>query len=78
MESSLNRFSRRVVGSEEMLVDSNSVYDQDECSLSAVNNFCCGVNLLDAFGLVYLGGVFREDFFYGGGCFFEDVEGIAG
>ena len=42
---------------------SNSEYDQDECSVSVVKNLCCGANPLGAFGLVCLGGVFREDVF---------------
>ena len=46
-----------------MLVASNSVYGQDECSLSVVKHFCCNSNPLGAFGLVCLRGVFREDFF---------------
>ena len=42
-------------------------------------NFCCGGNPLGAFGLVRLGGVFREDVFSdSGGCFFEDAEQIYG
>ena len=66
-------------GLKEILVASNSAYGQDACSLLAVNNFCCGDNPLGEFGLVCMGGVFREDVFTnGGGCFFEDVEEIDG
>ena len=43
-----NRFSRRVGGSEEILVDSNSTYVQDECSLFLLKNFCGG-NYIVAF-----------------------------
>ena len=62
-----------------MLVVSNYVYGQDDCSLSVAKNFCCGGNPLGAFGLVRLGEVFREDVFSdGGGCFFEYAEEISG
>ena len=63
VESSLNRFSSRMGGSEDILMVSNSAYGQDECSLSEVKNFCFGGNPLGAFGLVFLGGLFRENFF---------------
>jgi len=72
-------FSRRTGRLDEMLVTSNSAYGQDGWNLSVVKNLCCGGNPLGAFGLVCLGGVFREDVFSdGGGCFFEYAEEISG
>ena len=42
---------------------SSSTDGQDECSLLVVKKLCFGVNILGSFGLVCLGGVFREDGF---------------
>ena len=39
VEIYLNRFSRRMGGSEEMMVASNSAYGQDECRLLVVKIF---------------------------------------
>ena len=46
VDSSLNRFSRRMVGSEEMLVVSGSMYGQEGCRLLVEINFCCGLRAL--------------------------------
>ena len=45
-ESSLNRFSRGVGGSVEVLVASNSMYCQEGCRLSVMSNYCSGGNPL--------------------------------
>ena len=39
VESSLNRFSSRMGGSEDILMVSNSAYGQDECRLLVVKIF---------------------------------------
>ena len=67
---------------------SNSVYGHEGYRLLVVVNYCCGGNSLgeeskgagrrELFGLVYLGGVIRENVFVNGGdCFFEHVGGIS-
>ena len=62
-----------------MMVASNSVYGQDQCSPVVVKNFCCDVYHLGVFLLVCLGDLFREDFFpMMGVAFFEEAEEISG
>ena len=75
----MNRFPKRMRGPEEIIAATNSACGKDELSLLMVKNFSWGGNPLGAFGLVCLRKVFREDIFpNGGGCFFEDMEEIAG